>query len=142
MKTYGSVELPPGQKKKQSCMTLLRESFIVLTIYFSRLYNINILYEHDNILYKREFSHQLKLITVQISACKNVSFIRMKLYFMLGLRHGEILQLLSSLDSTVISMRTLRRNLKLHRRKNQSDPMEVAIFLDQLEGHTGILFEQ
>lgn len=69
-----------------------------------------------------------------------------KFYFMLGLRHGEILQLLSSLDSIVIGMQTLRKNLKcmgLHRRKNQSDPMEVAIFLtDQLEGHTGIVFEQ
>ncbi|KAL3983607.1 DnaJ-like proiein [Sarotherodon galilaeus] len=58
---------------------------------------------------------------------------------MLGLRHGEILLLLSSLDSIVISMRTLRRNLKrmgLYRRKNESDPIEVAGFLiDQLEGH-------
>nr|XP_017208764.1 uncharacterized protein zmp:0000000984 [Danio rerio] len=62
-----------------------------------------------------------------------------KFYFMLGLRHGEILQLLISLDNVVISMRTLRRNLKhmgLYRRKNESDPMEVAAFLiDQLEGH-------
>ncbi|KAL3972486.1 atypical protein kinase C iota type [Sarotherodon galilaeus] len=58
---------------------------------------------------------------------------------MLGLRHGEILLLLSSLDSIVISMRTLRRNLKhmgLYRRKNESDPIEVAGFLiDQMEKH-------
>jgi len=62
-----------------------------------------------------------------------------KFYFMLGLRHGEILLLLSTVDDIVMSMRTLRRVLKcmgLYRRKNESDPLEVASFLiDQLEGH-------
>ena len=62
-----------------------------------------------------------------------------KLYFNLGLRHGEILQLLNTVDNIVISMRTLRRILKcmgLYRRKNESDPLEVAAFLiDQLDGH-------
>ncbi|KAL3991461.1 E3 ubiquitin-protein ligase [Sarotherodon galilaeus] len=62
-----------------------------------------------------------------------------KFYFMLGLRHGEILLSLSSWDSIVISMQTLRRNLKrmwLYWRKNESEPIEVARFLfDQLEGH-------
>ena len=61
-----------------------------------------------------------------------------KFYFMLGLRHGKILLLLSTGDYIVISMRTLRRILKcmgLYRRKNESDPLEVASFLiDQLEG--------
>ena len=47
-------------------------------------------------------------------------------YFMLGLRHGEILLLLSTVNYSVISrpMHTLRRILKcmgLHRRKNESD---------------------
>ncbi|XP_070410032.1 uncharacterized protein [Nothobranchius furzeri] len=62
-----------------------------------------------------------------------------KFYFMLGLRHGEMLLLMSSLDGIEISMRTLRRNLKrmgLYRRKNDSDPLEVAAFLiDQLQGY-------
>lgn len=62
-----------------------------------------------------------------------------KLYFRLGLRHGEILNLLSTLDQINISMRTLRRVLSrmgLYRRKNESDPIDVASFLiDQLDGH-------
>ena len=62
-----------------------------------------------------------------------------KFYFMLGLRHGKILLLLSTVDDIVISMHTQRRILKsmgLLRRKNESDPLEVASFLiDQLEGH-------
>lgn len=62
-----------------------------------------------------------------------------KFYFMLGMKHGEILILLSSVDDIVISMRTLRRILKgmgLYRRKNESDPLEVASFLiDKLDGH-------
>ena len=60
-------------------------------------------------------------------------------YFKLGLRHGEILQLLSTVDGIVLSMRTLRRILKsmgLYRRKNESDPLDVASFLiDPLSGH-------
>lgn len=62
-----------------------------------------------------------------------------KFHFMLGLRHGEILQLLSTVDNIAISMRTLRRILKckgLYRMKNESNPQAVASFLiDQLEGH-------
>ncbi|KAK7886541.1 hypothetical protein WMY93_026162 [Mugilogobius chulae] len=62
-----------------------------------------------------------------------------KFYFSLGLRHGEILTLLNTVDDVVMSMRTLRRLLKrmgLYRRKNQSDPLDVAAFLiDQLDGH-------
>ena len=48
-----------------------------------------------------------------------------KFYYMLGLRHGEILLLSTAVDDIVISMRTLRRILKwmeLYRRKNESQP--------------------
>ena len=50
-----------------------------------------------------------------------------KFYFMLGLRHGEILLLLSTVEDITLSMRTLRIILKcmgLYRRKNES--LEVA----------------
>lgn len=50
---YGSVELPPGQKKKQSCMTLLRENFIAVTIYLSRLYNITSRYFTLTLLFEQ-----------------------------------------------------------------------------------------
>lgn len=62
-----------------------------------------------------------------------------KSYFMLGLSHGKILQLLDMLHGEFLSLCTLRRVLKsmgLYRRKNQSDLLEVASFLvDQLQGH-------
>uniref|UniRef100_A0A096M6N5 Integrase core domain-containing protein n=1 Tax=Poecilia formosa TaxID=48698 RepID=A0A096M6N5_POEFO len=58
---------------------------------------------------------------------------------MLGLRHGEILMLLRTVDDVIISMSTLRRTLEkmgLHRRKNHSDPLDVAAFLiDQVESY-------
>ncbi|KAK5598450.1 hypothetical protein CRENBAI_010972, partial [Crenichthys baileyi] len=55
-----------------------------------------------------------------------------KFYFMLGVRHGEILMLLRTVDDIIISMHTLRRILDrigLHRRKHQSDPLDAAAFL-------------
>ncbi|KAI7802087.1 hypothetical protein IRJ41_024666, partial [Triplophysa rosa] len=58
-------------------------------------------------------------------------------YFFLGLSHKDILLALSHVDRVIISMRTLRQHLKhlrLYRRKNQTDPLEVALFLvDELE---------
>lgn len=58
---------------------------------------------------------------------------------MLGLRHAEILLLLSTVDDIAISLSTLRMILKcmgLYKKKNESDPLEVASFLiDQQQGH-------
>lgn len=53
-------------------------------------------------------------------------------YFLLGLSHKDILLTLSHVDRIIISMQTLRRHLKhlrLYRRKNQTDLLEVALFL-------------
>lgn len=53
-------------------------------------------------------------------------------YFLLGLSHKDILLALSHVDRIIISMWTLRRHLKhlrLYRRKNQTDLLEVALFL-------------
>lgn len=62
-----------------------------------------------------------------------------KFYFDLGLRYDDILLLLKIIDDVSISKSTLKRILKrvgLYRRKNQSDPVELAAFLfDQLDSH-------
>lgn len=62
-----------------------------------------------------------------------------KTYFSMGLKHKEILLSLSAVDGILISLRTLRRimsTLRLHRRKNQSDVLDVALFLmEQLQTH-------
>ena len=53
-----------------------------------------------------------------------------KFYFMLGLRHGEMLLLLSTVDDIALSMSKLRiifKGMGLYRR-NESDPLEVASF--------------
>ena len=64
---------------------------------------------------------------------------RVYFYFLLGLSHREILIALSSVDRIITSMRTLRQHLKLikfYRHKNQSDLLEVALFLmEQQESH-------
>uniref|UniRef100_A0A3P9JR73 Integrase core domain-containing protein n=1 Tax=Oryzias latipes TaxID=8090 RepID=A0A3P9JR73_ORYLA len=55
-----------------------------------------------------------------------------KVYFSMGLNHREILLSLSTVDGIIISLRTLRRilsTLRLHRRKNQSDVLDIALFL-------------
>ena len=55
-----------------------------------------------------------------------------KFYFQLGLSHREIIDCLVQLNGKVISLRSLRRILsraKLYRRKNQSDVLDVALFL-------------
>lgn len=54
------------------------------------------------------------------------------LNFKLGLRHGEILNLLSLIDEINISICTLMRIFRcmgLYHRKNESDLIEVALFL-------------
>ena len=82
------------------------------------------IYQHPGLVQSRNMARLHELI---------------QFYFKLDLRHGDILQLLSNVDGIVVSMRTLRRILKsmgLYRRKNESDPLEVASFLiDQLGGH-------
>ncbi|GAA6092351.1 uncharacterized protein LOC107714737, partial [Tachysurus ichikawai] len=59
-----------------------------------------------------------------------------RFYFTLGLRHWEILLSLSNINGIVISASTLCRHLKtlrLFRRKEHSDLLDVAVFLqDQL----------
>lgn len=56
-----------------------------------------------------------------------------------GLKPGEILQLWNMMDDMIVRRATLRRNLKsmrLRRRENKSDLLEVASLLtDQLEPH-------
>lgn len=62
-------------------------------------------------------------------------------YFLLGMRHWEILTCLR-MDCIQISMSTLRRRLKLlglFRRKAQSDLLEVALFLHEQLNQYGIL---
>lgn len=47
-------------------------------------------------------------------------------------RHGEILQLLSTVDDIIISVRTLRQR---YRGQNEFNPLKITSFLnDQLEG--------
>lgn len=61
-----------------------------------------------------------------------------KLYFVLWLKRGEILQFLKTGDDIILSVRTVRQilqSMRLYRRKIESDPLEVASFLtDQLGG--------
>ena len=62
-------------------------------------------------------------------------------YFLLGMRHWEILAFLR-MDGIVISMSTLRRRLKLlglYRRKAQSDLLEVALFVQEQLNEYGML---
>uniref|UniRef100_A0A3B1K095 Zmp:0000000984 n=1 Tax=Astyanax mexicanus TaxID=7994 RepID=A0A3B1K095_ASTMX len=60
-------------------------------------------------------------------------------YFALGLNHKEILLSLSGIDGISLSIRTLRRilkSLRLYRRKNKSDLLDIALFLtEHLERH-------
>ena len=61
-----------------------------------------------------------------------VTFVKtIRLYFSLGLKHNEVLSCLAHIRGIVISLRTVRRHLKsfgLCRRKNSSDPLNVALF--------------
>lgn len=53
-------------------------------------------------------------------------------YFLLGVSHKDILLTLSHVDRIIISMRTLHwhlKHLRLYRWKNQTDLLEVALFL-------------
>lgn len=63
-------------------------------------------------------------------------------YYLLGLRHWEILMFLKNEDGINISMSTLRRHLKslgLFRRKAQSDVLDVALFLQEQLNQHGML---
>lgn len=61
-----------------------------------------------------------------------------KLYFMLGLRRGEILLLLSTVNDIMIGLHGLSWIVKCmgtYRGKNQSNPQEAASsIMDRLEG--------
>ena len=62
-------------------------------------------------------------------------------YFLHGMRHWEILTCLR-MDGIQISMSTLQRRLKLfglHRRKAQSDLLEIALFLQEQLNQYGML---
>lgn len=63
-------------------------------------------------------------------------------YFVLGLRHWEILLSLSYVDGIIISLSTLRRylrTLRLFRRKAPSDILDVATFLQDQLARYGML---
>ena len=63
------------------------------------------------------------------------------LFFLIGMRHWKILTCLR-MDGIQISMSTLQRRLKLfglHRRKAQSDLLEIALFLQEQLNQYGML---
>lgn len=71
-----------------------------------------------------------------MDVCRGICF-----YFLLGMRHWEILTFLR-MDGIEISMSTLQRQLKLlglFRRKAQSDLLEVALFVNEQLNQYGML---
>ena len=59
---------------------------------------------------------------------------KVRFYFELGLQHKAILQFCIHLHRVILSLRTLRRilnNINLFRRKNRSELLDVAMFLEE-----------
>ena len=66
----------------------------------------------------------------------------MQFYFVLGLRHWEILVSLNNIDGICISLSTLRRHLsslRWFRRKDHSDLLDVAVFIQDQLNEYGML---
>ena len=104
-------------------------------VILSCTYKISIMYVHDNTMYKMSVSiysiHSFASPRLLHSMVHLASPI-VRFYFALGLRYLEILEMLARIHGIVISLRTLKRILseaQLHRRKKQSDILDVALFV-------------
>ncbi|XP_053302891.1 uncharacterized protein LOC128461802 [Pleuronectes platessa] len=84
----------------------------------------------------------LSLVGDSVEATMSRLLTLIRFYFVLGLRHWEILVSLSNIDGVCISLSTLRRHLsslRLFRRKDYSDLLDVAVFLQDQLSEYGML---